>query len=113
MKHLMKRKFWIGTAVVLLVGTFLYGCEDFLEVAPKGSLDSNTLANQNGVESTLISAYRQLDRTASTGSLQGGAASNWNFGSMTTDDAYKGTEATDDAVSTQIELYRGCRCTIQ
>lgn len=105
MKNLMKRKFWIGTVVVLLAGTVLYGCEDFLNQPPQGSLDANTLANASGVEATLIAAYRQLDRTNSSGSLQGGAASNWAFSSITTDDAYKGTEATDDAVSTQIEQY--------
>lgn len=105
MKNLMKRKFWIGAVVVLLAGTFLYGCEDFLNQPPQGSLDANTLANASGVEATLIAAYRQLDRTNSSGSLQGGAASNWVFGSVTSDDAYKGTEATDDAVSTQIEQY--------
>ncbi len=50
MKNLMKRKFWIGTVVVLIAGTFLYGCEDFLNQPAQGSLDANTLANANGVE---------------------------------------------------------------
>lgn len=105
MKNLVKRKFWIGTAVVLLAGTVLYGCEDFLNQPAQGSLDANTLANANGVEATLIAAYRTLDVPNGYGALQGGAASNWAFGSITSDDAYKGTEATDDAVSTQIEQY--------
>lgn len=104
MKNILKRKFWIGTAVVLITGTlFLYGCDDFLTQPPQGSLDANTLSNASGVEATLIAGYRALD--APRGGLQGGAASNWNFGSITTDDAYKGTEATDDAVSTQLEQY--------
>lgn len=103
MKNILKRKFWIGTVVVLITGTFFYGCEDFLVQPPQGSLDANTLANADGVEATLIAAYRPLD--GPRGGLQGGAASNWAFGSITTDDAYKGTEATDDAVSTQIEQF--------
>ena len=83
MKNLMKRKFWIGTVVVLLAGTVLYGCEDFLEQPPQGSLDANTLANANGVEATLIAAYRTLDVPNGYGALQGGAARNWNFGAIT------------------------------
>lgn len=104
MKNLIKRKFWIGTVVVLIAGTFLYGCEDFLNQPPQGSLDANTLANASGVEATLIAAYRALDNPDGF-SLQAGAASNWAFSSITSDDAYKGTEATDDAVGTQMEQY--------
>lgn len=103
MKNILKRKFWIGTVVVMITGTLFYGCEDFLTQPPQGSLDATTLANADGVEATLIAAYRTLD--APRGGLQGGAVSNWAFASITTDDAYKGTEATDDAVSTQLEQY--------
>ncbi|MEX0646207.1 MAG: RagB/SusD family nutrient uptake outer membrane protein [Balneolaceae bacterium] len=103
MKNIFKRKFWIGTVVILIAGTFIYGCEDFLTQPPQGSLDANTLANASGVEATLIAAYRSLD--GPRGGLQGGAVSNWAFSSITTDDAYKGTEATDDAVATQMEQY--------
>lgn len=105
MKKLLKYKALTGIVAVLIAGTILYGCNDFLDTAAQGSLDANTLANQNGVEGALIAAYRALDSFNGYLVLQGGAASNWAFGSITTDDAYKGTEATDDAVSTQIELY--------
>lgn len=106
MKNIMKRKFWIGTVVVLLAGTVLYGCEDFLNQPPQGSLDANTLANANGVEATLISSYRALDYNNGVGgALQINTASNWVFGSVPTDDSYKGSEATDDAITTQVELY--------
>jgi starch-binding outer membrane protein, SusD/RagB family len=103
MKNLMKRNLWIGVVAILLSVGMLYGCDDFLNAPPQGSLDATTLANANGVEATLIAAYRPLD--GPFGGLQGGAVSNWAFSSITTDDAYKGTEATDDAVSTQIEQY--------
>lgn len=105
MKNLFKHNILIGTAVVLFMGTIIYGCQDFLDTPVQGSLDENTLATSDGVEGTLIAAYRALDSFNGYLVLQGGAASNWAFGSITTDDAYKGTEATDDAVSTQIELY--------
>lgn len=105
MKNLFKHNVLIVTAVVLLAGTIIYGCEDFLDTPVQGSLDSNTLATAEGVEGTLIAAYRALDSFNGFLVLQGGSASNWAFGSITTDDAYKGTEASDDAVATQMELY--------
>lgn len=105
MKNLMKRKFWIGTAVILIAGIVLYGCEDFLEAPPQGALGQEVLRNKTGVEGFLIATYRALDTGSSLGGIQGQNASNWDFGSVTTDDAYKGTEATDDAPTTDIELY--------
>lgn len=105
MKNLFKHKVLTGTAIVLLLGTIIYGCSDFLDTPAQGSLDANTLSNSTGVEGALIAAYRALDSFNGYLVLQGGAASNWAFGSITTDDAYKGTEASDDGVSTQIELY--------
>jgi starch-binding outer membrane protein, SusD/RagB family len=103
MKNILKRKFWIGAVVVLISGIFIYGCEDFLMQPPQGSLDANTLANADGVDATLIAAYRTLD--GPRGGLQGGAASNWAFSSVTADDAYKGTEATPMTCLHKIEQY--------
>ena len=105
MNNTVKRKFWIGTVVVLIAGTLFYGCEDFLNQPPQGSLDANTLANKNGVESSLIAAYRALDANNGILSFISGAASNWSFGSVPSDDAYKGTEATDGVEISQIEQY--------
>lgn len=106
MKNLFKHKVFTGTAIVLLLGTIIYGCSDFLDTPAQGSLDSNTLANETGVEGALIAAYRALDfNNGVGGALQSNTASNWAYGSITTDDAYKGTEASDDAISTQVELY--------
>ncbi len=67
-------------------------------------MDEGTLATQVGVEGSLIAAYRLLDRVGATG-LWGTAASNWVWGSVTSDDAYKGSEASDQPPVTDIELY--------
>lgn len=96
----------LGTAFLMLVAGALYGCKDFLDEAgaPQGTLDEGTLANQQGVEGTLIAAYRMLDCTSSVGAW-GCAASNWVWGSVTSDDAYKGTEASDQPNINDIEGY--------
>lgn len=88
----------------IVMGT-LYACEDFLNQPPQGQLDSNVLANQDGVEGNLISAYAMLDGYAGYGAW-GTASSNWTFGSVTTDDAYKGSEPGDQAAVTSLELYQ-------
>jgi hypothetical protein len=98
---------WLtGTAVAILAGASLYGCKDFLNstAAPQGTLDQTTLMTKAGVEGTLIATYRQLDCTNSSGAW-GCAASNWVWGSATSDDAYKGSEATDQPPIDQIEEF--------
>lgn len=106
MKYLSKRKSSLRTVLLLMVLVVAYGCEDVLDQNPKGTLDANTLANKTGVEGALISTYRALDwNSASGGSQQATAASNWVLGSVVTDDAYKGTEASDGASTTELELY--------
>jgi len=96
-----------GVALATLVLAGLSGCDDFLEKAsqPKGTLDEATLANKAGVEGSLISAYRALDWTTGVGGAWGSAASNWVWGSVTSDDAYKGSEASDQPNINDIEAY--------
>ncbi len=105
--RLMTKYPWLArTAVALLAGATLYGCKDFLNsnASPQGALDEATLRTKAGVEGTLIGAYRQLDCTSSSGAW-GCAVSNWAFGSATTDDAYKGSEATDQPPVDQLEEF--------
>jgi starch-binding outer membrane protein, SusD/RagB family len=93
-----------------LVGLLLFaggvaGCDDFLEgaSAPQGALDDLTLANRAGLEGTLIGAYRMVgghwDNFAS-------APSNWALSSVTSDDAYKGTEPSDQPAINPLEIYQ-------
>ncbi|MFN2567301.1 MAG: RagB/SusD family nutrient uptake outer membrane protein [Gemmatimonadaceae bacterium] len=73
--------------------------------APQGTLNEQTLANRAGVEGTLIAAYRALDWNGAVGGAWGSAASNWVWGSVTSDDAYKGSEASDQPDINDIEGY--------
>ena len=80
----------LGIAMLTVsVGAF-YGCDHFLTDAsvPQGTLDAGTLANKAGVEGSLMAAYRQLDFTNGVGGAWGSAASNWIWGSVTSDVAY-------------------------
>ncbi|MGQ0713757.1 MAG: RagB/SusD family nutrient uptake outer membrane protein [Gemmatimonadaceae bacterium] len=92
---------------LLLAGAVLYGCQDFLEnaAAPQGTLNEQSLATRQGVEGSLIAAYRTLDWNFGVGGAWGNAASNWVWGSVTSDDAYKGSEASDQPPINDVEAY--------
>ncbi len=85
----------------------LSSCSDsFLEVTPKAALVSTTLQNKVGVNALLIGAYALLD---GWGTAEGAyrsynvGADNWVYGSVASDDAYKGTNAGDQPPISQIE----------
>ena len=91
------------TALLVFVAGATYACKDFLATTQYGRLDEWTLASPEGAEGTLIAAYRVLDciRWAPGTS----AASNWVWGSVTSDDAYKGAEAADQPSISDVEMY--------
>lgn len=105
MKIVSKHPLLVGTAILTLMSAGLYGCKDFLanNASPQGTVDSNTLANAAGVEGTLVGAYRALDCTSALSPNWGCAASNWVFGGVAGDDAYKGSNATDQPPINDIE----------
>jgi len=96
---------WFATALLMLVAGATYNCSDFLDANPQGTLDETTLANKDGVEGALIAAYRVLDWNNGVGGDWGSTASNWVWGSVISDDAYKGSEASDQPAITDLELY--------
>src|SRR5688500_17197714 len=98
---------------LIVIGTFLasgiISCSDsFLDVAPKAALSREALENGKGVRSLLIGAYALLDGWATAEgayrSYQVGA-DNWVYGSVASDDAYKGTIAGDQPPISLIEQH--------
>jgi hypothetical protein len=105
MKLAKTRTLVVGAGFLVLTGA-VYGCRDFLITSPQGSLNELSLANQDGVEATLIGAYRMLGGwVPGVPGGWGSAASNWPHGSVPSDDAYKGSDPSDQAPITDIELY--------
>ncbi len=73
--------------------TLTFACKDqFLEVAPTGSLAQATLSSKAGVEGALIGAYAQL---AGKGYTRLAAANNWVWGSIRGGESNKGTDPGD------------------
>src|SRR5438034_149404 len=105
MNTLNRHRLLVGTGFLILFGGVTYSCKDFLNAVPQGTLNQATLTNAAGVEGSLIAAYRALDCTNSTNTDWGCAASDWAFGSVPSDEAYKGSEASDQPGVTDLELY--------
>src|SRR2546426_8928985 len=99
-----RHKLLVGTGLLILLGGVTYSCRDFLETEPQGTLGAVSLTTKVGVEGSLLAAYRVLDCTNSTNNTWGCAASDWPFASVGSDDAYKGSEATDQPEATDLEL---------
>src|SRR5215212_1526293 len=98
----------LGTALMFLAAGTLFGCKDsFLTdaSAAQGVLDQSVLANAAGVEGNLIATYRAIDWTTSLNGSQAAAASDWIWGSVTSDDAYKGSEPSDFNAINDTETY--------
>ena len=97
----------LGAAFPILVAALtMSACKDALTTAaqPQGTLNSTSLANKAGVEGTLVGAYRALDYNGTVGAW-GNAASDWVWGSTTSDDALKGSTFNDQPGIQDVDQY--------
>ncbi|MFN3589271.1 MAG: RagB/SusD family nutrient uptake outer membrane protein [Spirosomataceae bacterium] len=100
----------IITLSSLLVLASTISCkEEFLNVQPLGVLSESNLTNKVGVELVLTGAYSLMDGVqTNVGSAFAdwqGAADNWVYGAVASDDAYKGSNAGDQPEISVIEAY--------
>ena len=83
---------------ILLVSLVFASCsESFLEETPIGELTPEQILTPENIEGTVISAYAVLNGQFDEASNAfNSPASNWNFGDVVSDDAYKGGGGTGD-----------------
>lgn len=94
----------IYTAIILACST---ACSNsFLDLKPKGVLLEEQLTTANGVNSLLISAYSLMDGVGAGNTTYHSSADNWVYGSVASDDAYKGTTSGDQPAINFIEAYQ-------
>ena len=94
MKKLNYKAITLASLVFL---TASYSCKKVLDKSPAGVLLGSTLANKAGVDGLLIGAYSILDGyySGQPQTAWGSGVSNWVYGGVSADDAYKGS-TTDD-----------------
>ena len=100
------KKYTIIIAGIISAVSVVVACKDsFLEEQPRGVFSESILINRQGIEGMLIGAYSLLDGAGGPTNDWFAAASNWVFGDVTSDDAYKGTDAGDQIEINPIERY--------
>lgn len=80
--------------------------KEFLDPNPYNRYLPEQLQNRKGVEGLLVGAYGMIDGqgiAGASGWMVG--ATNWVYGDVVSDDAYKGTDAGDQPQMTEIELW--------
>jgi hypothetical protein len=91
----------LGSMAVL---TLTYSCKKLLNKEPVGVLGPAVLANKAGVDGLLIGAYSMLDgASTSYGTSWETSIDNWVYGGIASDDAYKGSNTTDQPTAAPIE----------
>jgi tetratricopeptide (TPR) repeat protein len=96
----------------ILLGSAIFACKkSFLERLPQASLSEAALSNEKGVNASLIAAYAALDGWTengwnnAAGNPWPAAGSNWIWGSVTSDDAYPGSQPNDQIPIERMRRY--------
>ncbi len=91
-----KVKYKIFIPISLVAVIVVAACnKSFLNKPPLGTLSPEIVATKDGVQGLLIGAYSLVDGAGASGDDQTSGASNWTFGGVASDDAYKGSDPTD------------------
>jgi hypothetical protein len=99
------RRYFSVLSVILISGSLLMVCscsEEFLTKEPPGVAAGSVMKSPDGIESILTGTYAAIK---GTGRFGGAMGTDWTYGSVTSDDCYKGTSAGDSSPLGLIERY--------
>jgi len=102
-----KNNLKISIAIVFMA-LGIWACnKSFLETDPYGQYSDAQLLSAKGIDATLIGAYGHLDGESQFkyGENWYTPVTNWVYGDIASDDAYKGTDANDQPAMTAVETY--------
>lgn len=92
-------------AAFFLVAMFYSCSEDFLTKTPQGQTSENVFYNEKGIDALLTGTYGMVKGSALWTVSWGASIQNWTYGSVASDDAYKGSEITDQVPVNYIERW--------
>jgi hypothetical protein len=104
----MKNKFLKISIAIVMLATGIWACKkSFLETSPYGQYGDEQLLSAKGIDAVLIGAYGMLDGESQFkyGENWFTPVTNWVYGDIASDDAYKGTDANDQPPMTTVETY--------
>lgn len=92
--------------VMTILMTISFSCsEDFLNKEPLGVTSENVFYNAKGIEALLTGTYSMIRGSALWDVTWGASIQNWTYGSVASDDAYKGSEEGDQTPVNEIERW--------
>ncbi|AWW29698.1 RagB/SusD family nutrient uptake outer membrane protein [Echinicola strongylocentroti] len=94
-------------ALMLGAAFGFYGCSEYLEEVPYGEVAPDEMSKTENIERAIIASYSILNgQFDGASSAFNSPASNWSFGDVMSDDAYKGGGGTGDQNQIhQMEIY--------
>jgi len=98
----IRTKCILASAIVIAITIVACG-KNILDISPLGTLNPAIVANEPGVQGILIGAYSLLDGVGAAGDDQTSGSSNWVYGGVASDDAYKGSDPSDFNVIASLE----------
>ncbi len=103
MKNMKKLSIIVATIMLLAISN---SCSDeFFTKVPPGSTAENVFYTEKGIDALLTGTYA-IVRGSSLWEVSWGASiQNWTYGSVASDDAYKGSEITDQVTVNDIEKW--------
>ena len=104
MKRIKNKKVLIPVSLIILITIFACS-KNFLNKPPLGTLSPQIIATESGVQGLLIGAYSLVDGEGASGDGFASGASNWTYGGVASDDAYKGSDPSDVNVVAPFEQF--------
>lgn len=92
--------------VISIMLTMTFSCsEEFLEKSPMGATSENVFYDAKGIDALLIGTYAMVGGSSLWDISWGASIQNWSYGSAASDNAYKGSELTDQVPVNDIERW--------
>lgn len=105
MNRITKKTKYLILAGFIVFGTLVACKKSFLDKPPLGTLNPQIVATKAGVQGLLIGAYSLVDGEGASGDGFASGASNWIYGGVASDDAYKGSDPSDVADAAPFEQW--------
>ena len=99
------KKLSIFLAVIIMLAMSNSCSEDFLTRTPPGSTAENVFYDTKGIDALLIGTYAIVPGSSLWDISWGASIQNWTYGSVASDDAYKGSEEGDQVPVNEIERW--------
>jgi starch-binding outer membrane protein, SusD/RagB family len=79
--------------------------EDFLNKEPQGITAETIFTNEKGIEALLVGTFGNISGGTEPWNTRGASIQNWTFGSVASDDTYKGAALDDQPEINDIERW--------